>query len=169
MAASRTATDSAIHALRVERRFQAPPERVFQAWTTAEALSRWSSPDEEPAQVELDLRVGGRYRMAMTAPDGATHRVVGVYREIDAPRRLVYTWRWETIPDFPETVVTVEFRERVDGGTDLLLVHEGLPDSPSGRRHETGWIASLDKLGALAGAPRAHSSQASNPTPERIR
>jgi uncharacterized protein YndB with AHSA1/START domain len=112
-------------------------------------LSRWSSPDESPADVELDLRVGGRYRMTMIGPTGA-HRVTGVYREIDAPRRLVYTWRWETIPDFPDTVVTVEFRRRADGGTDLVLVHEGLPATASGRRHESGWAASLDKLRALA-------------------
>jgi uncharacterized protein YndB with AHSA1/START domain len=137
------------HALRVERRFQASPERVFQAWTTAAELGRWSSPDQTPAEVHVDLRVGGRYQMAMAAPDGVVHRVVGVYREIDAPRRIVYTWRWETIPDFPETVVTVDFRRRADGGTDLLLMHEGLPDTPSGRRHEIGWAASLDKLRAL--------------------
>lgn len=140
------------HVLRVERQFHASPERVFQAWTTAEELSRWSAPSPAPADVELDLRVGGRYRMAMSGPDGVVHRVTGVYREIDAPRRLVYTWRWETIPDFPETLVTVEFRRRDDGGTDLLLLHDGLPDTPSGRRHESGWAASLDKLHALTTA-----------------
>lgn len=148
MATQRTAAP-ATHTLRVERRFQAPPERVFQAWTTAEELSRWSAPDPAPAEVQVELRVGGRYRMAMAAPNGVVHRVAGVYREIDAPRRLVYTWRWETIPDFPDTVVTVEFRQRADGGTDVLLVHEGLPDTPSGRRHESGWAASLEKLRAL--------------------
>lgn len=135
--------------LRVERRFRASPERVFEAWTTADALSRWSSPDAGVADVEVELRVGGRYRMAMAGPDGTVHRVAGTYREVDAPRRLVYTWRWETIPGFPETLVTVELTPRADGGTDLLLVHEGLPDTPSGRRHELGWDASLAKLATL--------------------
>lgn len=144
------ASAPAAHTLRVERQFRAPPERVFHAWTSADELSRWSSPDTAPADVSVELRVGGRYRMAMAAPDGGVHRVSGVYREIDAPRRLVYTWRWETIPDFPETLVTLELRRRPDGGTNLLLVHEGLPDSASGRRHESGWAASLDKLAALA-------------------
>jgi uncharacterized protein YndB with AHSA1/START domain len=139
----------ASHTLRVERSFRASPERLFQAWTTAEALSRWSSPEATLADVQVDLRVGGHYEMTMAGPDAVIHRVVGVYREVDAPRRLVYTWRWDTIPDFPETVVTVEFHARPDGGTKLLLVHEGLPDSPAGRRHEHGWAASLEKLHAI--------------------
>lgn len=147
--ATQPAAAAATHTLRVERQFRASPERVFHAWTSAKELSLWSSPDAAPAGVQVELRVGGRYRMTMTAPDGSVNHVVGVYREIDAPRRLVYTWRWETIPDFPDTLVTVELRPRADGGTDLLLVHEGLPDSPSGRRHEAGWAASLGKLSTL--------------------
>jgi uncharacterized protein YndB with AHSA1/START domain len=135
--------------LRVERRFRAAPERVFEAWTTAAELNRWSDPDSTSAVAEVDLRVGGRYAIAMARPNGSVHRVSGVYREIDAPRRLVYTWRWETIPGFPDTVVTVEFRARGDGGTDLVLVHEGLPDDDSGKRHAHGWAESLTKLSAV--------------------
>lgn len=139
--------------LRVERRFQTAPERLFHAWTTAEALNQWASPDAAPAATEVDLRVGRRYRISMTAPDGTVRHVSGVYREIDPPRRLVYTWRWEQIPNFPETVVTVEFRARADGGTDLVLLHEGLPEGELARRHESGWNGSLAKLGALVGKP----------------
>src|SRR6267378_2175327 len=114
--------------LRVERSFRAPPTRVFRAWTDPVQLACWADPEPGDAVPEVDLRIGGRYEIAMRRPDGVVHRVVGTYREIDPPRRLVYTWRWATIPAFPETVVTVEFRARADGGTDLVLVHEGLPD-----------------------------------------
>jgi uncharacterized protein YndB with AHSA1/START domain len=138
-----------IPALRVERHFRASPARVFHAWTSAEELSQWSDPDPVHATTEVDLRVGGSYALDMARPDGVVHRVSGVYREIDAPRRLVYTWRWETIPNFPETVVTVEFRARADGGTDLSLVHEGLPDDASGQRHAHGWVESMNKLALL--------------------
>ena len=137
------------HTLRVERRFAASPERLFQAWTTVDALSRWSAPGEMTARATVDLRVGGRYHISMAALDGKVHDVSGVYREIDPPKRLVYTWRWETIAGFPETVVTVEFRARADGGTDLILLHEGLPDENSRERHAHGWRGSLDKLAAL--------------------
>lgn len=148
-APSTQSTQAIRQAVRVERRFHAPPERVFHAWTTAEELNRWSDPDPTLASVEVDLRVGGRYTIAMARPDGTVHRVSGVYREIDTPRRLVYTWRWETIADFPETVVTVEFHRRDDGGTDLVLIHDGLPDNESGRRHTHGWTESLNKLSTL--------------------
>ena len=135
--------------LRVERRFAASPERLFQAWTTADGLSHWSAPGEMTARATVDLRVGGRYHISMAAPDGKVHDVTGVYREIDAPKKLVYTWCWETMAGFPETVVTVEFRARTDGGTDLILLHEGLPDENSRERHAHGWGGSLDKLAAL--------------------
>jgi len=139
--------------LRVEHAFRAQPERVFQAWTSAEELRRWADPDPRDAEVEVDLRVGGRYRMAMARADGTVHRVTGVYREVDPPRRLVYTWRWESMPGFPETLVTVEFRPRADGGTDLVLVHDGLPTDEAHRRHAHGWVASVEKLAAVVGEP----------------
>ena len=75
----------------------------------------------------------------------------GVYREIDPPRKLIYTWQWESIPGFPETLVTVEFRPRANGGTDVVLTHEGLPDENARTRHEHGWVLSLDKLSNLVG------------------
>lgn len=137
--------------LRYERQFTASPERVFQAWTTEEELNRWSSPSPADAQSEIDLRVGGHYSITMEAPDGAKHRVSGVYREVDRPRKLVYTWQWETIPGFPETLVTVEFRLRANGGTEVVLTHEGLPDADARARHEHGWVLSLNKLSAVAG------------------
>jgi glutathione S-transferase len=101
------------------------------------------------ATTTIDLRVGGRYELAMARPDGVVQRVHGVYREIDPPRRLVYSWQWATIVDFPETIVTVEFRPRADGGTDLVLVHDRLPDDAAGQRHTHGWTECLGKLAAL--------------------
>jgi uncharacterized protein YndB with AHSA1/START domain len=149
MSATQAPVSPATPALRVERRFRASPERVFRSWTTSEELNRWSDPGPGESTAEVDFRVGGRYWIAMKRADGVTLRVTGVYREIDPPRRLVYTWRWESTEGFPETVVTVEFNARADGGTDLVLVHEGLPSSEAGARHEHGWVGSLGKLAGL--------------------
>lgn len=133
-------------AVEIRRTFAAPRQRVFEAWTEPDALKRWAAPGPlETPVAEVDLRVGGRYRIHMRGPDGKEHRVVGVYREVDPPRRLVYTWTWETNPDVTDSVVTVEFHERGEA-TEVVLRHAGLPSEDSRRRHGEGWIGCLQKL-----------------------
>lgn len=100
------------------------------------------------AVAEIDLTVGGRYRIEMQGPDGARHIVGGTYREIDPPRRLVYTWSWEDQPDVTDTLVTVEFNDR-GSATEIVLRHERLPSEDSRARHEHGWTGCLDKLEAM--------------------
>lgn len=135
--------------LRVRRTFQARPERVFRAWTEPAELKRWAGPGEtEVAVVEVDLRVGGRYRINMQAPDGTPYHVVGTYREVDPPKKLVYTWFWETNPGMGETVVTVEFRD-LGTETEVVLTHELFPAEADRNTHETGWTACLEKLARL--------------------
>ena len=82
------------------------------------------------------------------APDGTLHRVTGTYREVDPPNRLVYTWQWETTPGATETLVTVEFHDRA-GRTEIVLIHERLPDAEARARHEQGWNGCFEKLGVL--------------------
>ena len=132
--------------LRLRRSFPAPPERVFRAWTTPAEMKQWTAPgDMTTPLAEVDLRPGGKYRIHRRAPDGAEHRLIGVYRVVDFPKRLVYTWRWESEPDAPETLVTVEFVDR-GGTTDLVLTHELFPNEESKGKHEHGWTGCFDKL-----------------------
>jgi uncharacterized protein YndB with AHSA1/START domain len=132
--------------LSLRRTFQAPRERVFRAWTTPEEMMRWKAPGDRTAPlVEVDLRVGGTYRIHMRSPDGGEMRLVGVYREVDPPRKLVYTWNWETSPELGETLVTVEFVER-GRATEVVLTHELFPTEAARALHEQGWRGSLDKL-----------------------
>ena len=136
-------------ALSLRRTFQASRERVFRAWTTPEEIKRWKGPGERTAPlVEVDLRVGGAYRVHMRAPDGSEARLVGVYREVDPPKKLVYTWRWETSPEMGETLVTVEFLER-GRATEVVLTHELFPTDEVRGKHQLGWSASLDKLAEI--------------------
>ena len=134
--------------LEVRRTLPASRDRVFRAWTRPEELNRWSAPGDAVPTTEVDLRVGGRYRIVMRGPDGTTHTVGGVYRVIDPPSRLVYTWKWESKPNAVESVVTVEFHER-GSATEVVLRHDGLADTADRDRHEHGWIGCLDKLSAL--------------------
>jgi uncharacterized protein YndB with AHSA1/START domain len=136
-------------ALEVRRVLAATPQRVFDAWTRPEELKRWAGPGAFSTPVaEVDLRVGGRYRIHMRGPDGAEHRVTGSYVEVDPPRRLVYTWSWETDTEVRDTLVTVEFHER-GGSTEVVLRHEGFPSSERRDRHESGWTQCLEQLAAV--------------------
>ena len=137
--------------LTVKRRLKAPPAKVFTAWTDPEKIKRWMGPGEIVTQrAQTDLRVGGRYRIEMRNPNGEPHNVGGVYREIVANEKLVFTWSWDVAaPDEPhESLVTVLFK--ADGeGTLLTLTHEKLFDEKSRDGHEHGWMGALDKLEKL--------------------
>lgn len=115
-------------------------------WTRPDFIKRWNARSGVSVPVaEVDLRVGGRYRLDLRAPDGVIHRVRGVYRVVDAPRSLAYTWVDESDPARHESVVHVDFREHADG-TEVTLRHEHLPAGRSVRRHAAGWEACLSQL-----------------------
>ena len=143
---------------RLERSFAASPEDVFDAWTNPQVLERWwtvQSGDGSP-RCEVDLRVGGRYVLRMRDDSGELHVVGGEYREVDRPRRLVYTWRWEGdggLHPGHVSVVTVEFR--ADGDvTNVVLEHSGLASEESRTRHGAGWQAVLERLARVGFGPR---------------
>jgi len=132
--------------LRVQRRFAAARERVFEAWTQPELLVRWFTPFVgSSSDAEIDLRVGGSWRVRMKPRLWPAGRAFGTYLEIDPPARLVYTLAWENFPFGPETLVTVEFRE-ADGETDVVLVQEKLGTRRGRRGHGAGWRLSLARL-----------------------
>jgi uncharacterized protein YndB with AHSA1/START domain len=140
--------------LYMERTFAAPPERVFEAWTSEEVLRRWhhGSHDWETPEASVDLRVGGALRVVMRDPEnGAEYGGGGVYTEVDPPRRLAFTWLWDDQPGL-ETTIEIVFEE-VEGGTLVRFTHGGLPDLEQVRSHEGGWGAAFDNLErALAAA-----------------
>jgi uncharacterized protein YndB with AHSA1/START domain len=134
--------------LTLKRRLNAPPAKVFSAWTNPEQITRWFGPAEvETILAECDPRVGGRYRIVARSPDGAEHHVSGVYREVVPNEKLVFTWAWRNTPE-RESLVTVSLKG--DGnGTVLMLTHERFSDETARDRHQHGWIGSLDKLEQL--------------------
>ena len=136
--------------LLITQSFDAPRERVFDAWLEPEAISHWIGPRTISAKAELlEPRIGGRYRIFMRGPDGKGPVVAGTYREIVRPERLVFTWMWET--DHPhggkghETLVTLTFRE-VGNKTEMTLRHEFFERAEARDSHNEGWRASFEKL-----------------------
>jgi uncharacterized protein YndB with AHSA1/START domain len=140
------ATQTAVKpSLTIKRRLNAPPAKVFAAWTDPEKIKSWFGPGAiKSTHAEFDLRVGGRYEIAAQSPDGEKHQVGGVVREIIRNEKLVYTWAWHSMPE-RESLVTVEFKP--DGaGTLLTLTHAQFADEPARDRHQHGWNGALDKL-----------------------
>ena len=135
---------------RTTRLVEASPEDVFAAWTDPAVLARWFGPGTMTApDVLLDARPGGAYRIGMLDDDGTRFAVVGTYEEVDPPRRLRFTWRWENgVPHTFESVVTIEL-EPVGNATELTLVHGGFPDDAAASGYASGWERSLPKLVAL--------------------
>ena len=133
----------------LKRTYQAKREKVFRAWTDPQALTKWFAPTDDSSTplAQVDLRVGGSYRIQMKTPDGRPHTVHGVFREIKEPERLVFTWQWEEswACGVGETLVTVELHERPDG-TELVLTQEGFVDAAERDRHIGGWTGCLSRL-----------------------
>lgn len=135
--------------LNLRRTFQSPRQEVFRAWTEPKALKRWFYPtgDFSTPLAEVDLRVGGSYRIGIKPPDRDDLFIVsGTYQEVTPPERLVFTWSWEgTEMDVRDTLVTVEFVER-GGDTEVVLTHELLPTKEARDEHEWGWNGCLTRL-----------------------
>ena len=135
--------------LEVRRTIRASRQRVFDAWTRPEEMKRWCAPGPMTNTLaDVDLRVGGHYKIRMRAPDGAEHEAEGVYREVDPPKRLAYTWQWATGADAEVTLVTVEFIELGDR-TEIVLRHSGFSAEKSRDSHEQGWLGCITKFEAL--------------------
>ena len=133
-------------ALIVRRTIRAPIERVFAAWTEPEHVRAWWGPEGvDCSACEIDLRVGGRYRIDNTLPDGRVVRIAGEFVRIAPPRELVYTW---TVDGGAAEQVTVRFAPR-DGGTEVVVVHEHIAAPAVRDGHEAGWVGCLDGLEAF--------------------
>ena len=136
--------------LRIRRIYPVAPERVWRAWTDPRALSRWFGPGEPDSvtSAELDVRAGGRYRIAFLAPDGLEHVAAGVYQEVVENRRLVFSWTRAGMPELA-SLVTIELRP-VSAGTELSFLHE-FPDAAARDDHQRGWLPTFAKLAAFIG------------------
>ena len=135
--------------LNLQRHYSVAPEKVWRAWTDPQALKQWWGPGgpEAVSLVQLDVRVGGRFRIVFGGPQGRAHEVQGVYREVVPNRRLVFTWTWPNSTPERESLVSLEFRA-AGRGTELAFLHQQLFDEAVRDNHKRGWGESLAKLDA---------------------
>jgi len=138
--------------LRLERLIAAPADHVFALWTEPDLVLKWWGPDgyEIPAST-FDVRPGGHWRTTFRSREGKLITVSGVYRLIEPPRRLVFTWAWHDDGGGRghETEVTITL-DTVPGGTRLVLVQQPFATVDSRDRHRNGWTSSLDRLARAA-------------------
>ena len=139
--------------LKLSRRFQAPREKVFKAWTDPEELKKWwlLGHGWRLNIAEIDLRVGGRYRIGLVSRENSqVHEVSGVYKQVSAPDKLIYTWSVND-PSIgrDESVVTVEFRATGPSSTEVVLTHDRITRRESRQTTYDGWLIVLDGLARL--------------------
>ena len=146
----------------ITRVFEAPRELVFRAWTDPAHLAAWWGPRGFTNPVcEVDLRLGGKLRIVMRAPDGAEHPMIGIFREITPPERLVFS----NIATDPagtvllEGLTTVTFVQHGDGHTRLTVESRAVARVDYASRMlegmQAGWTQSIDRLGEHLAKTRA--------------
>jgi uncharacterized protein YndB with AHSA1/START domain len=143
----------------IERIFDLPLNKVWQAWTHPESFKRWWGPKDFTCPFSsMDFRIGGKYLHCMRSPKGKDIWSTGIFKEIDPYKKLVFTdsfsdEKGNPLPasainmpgDWPlELLVTVRFGDEYPK-TRLLLQQEGIPPEMQ-EDCIAGWNESFDKL-----------------------
>jgi len=134
--------------LEIKRLIKAPRDRVYAAWTDPAQLKQWFGPENvQTHNLIADARVGGKFRWDLTNSEGEKMTCQGEYLELQPDKKIVFTWQWEDDEDWENhiSIVTVALAD-AEGGTELRLTHEQLPNEESRDGHTRGWNSALDKL-----------------------
>ncbi len=136
--------------IRLHRVLRAAPEKIYRAFTDADAMAKWLPPYGFTAKMHhADVNVGGTFRMSFTNfTTGHTHSFGGSYLELVPPERLRYTDKFDD-PNLPgEMTVTVNLK-KVACGTELHIEQAGVPAVIPAEMCYLGWQESLEQLAKL--------------------
>ena len=139
-------TDSDDTTIRICREITAPRDRVYAALTTSDIGKQWwTTPPWEFTNLTLDATPGGKWEYAIrSTEDGGAYSTQGEYQEVVPRERVVWT-----NAEGGGTLVTAEFRDTDNGGTELSVTQGAFPDKETRDGHQAGWIACLDNLEKL--------------------
>ena len=134
----------------LHRVFTSPPEKVFKAFTDADAMAFWLPPYGFICKVEhLDFKVGGTFKMSfINFGTGNGHSFGGEYREIKTNEFLKYSDKFDD-PNLPGEIITSVWLTKVMCGTEVKITQEGLPSVIPVEMCYLGWQESLEKLKRL--------------------
>jgi uncharacterized protein YndB with AHSA1/START domain len=136
--------------VKLHRVFAAPVEKVFRAFTDADAMASWLPPYGFVCKIHsMDSKIGGKYKMTfINFTTGNGHSFGGEYLEIIPNELLKYTDQFDD-PNLPGQMITTIELKRVVCGTELFATQEGIPDAIPTEMCYLGWQESLDKLKRL--------------------
>ncbi|MFF9851722.1 SRPBCC family protein [Streptomyces litmocidini] len=148
-----------MYTTRVSRHIAAPASVVYRSLLDPEAVARWRVPYGMTCEVHsFEAREGGAFRVSLRyeSPDGAgksgsrTDTYHGTFLELVPYEKVVESIEFETLdPSLRGTMVLTTTLTEIEGGTDLRIVHEGVPDAVPPAENETGTRMALDRLAAL--------------------
>jgi len=146
------------HQLDVSRVIDADPQRLFEAWTDPQMIVQWwGAGGITCPTAEVDLSVGGTYRIANEAPDGSVMWITGTFSRVEPPAALAYTWAMEPVePHTPVSLVEVTFSPQADG-TLVTVRQTEIPSAEAREMHLDGWrgcLEGLERVVRTSSAPR---------------
>jgi uncharacterized protein YndB with AHSA1/START domain len=136
--------------IKLHRVLKAAPERVYRAFTDADAMAKWLPPNGFTCKVhKMEAKVGGGYRMSFTNfTSGKSHAFGGTYQEMVPNERIRYTDKFED-PNLPGEMKTTITMRKVSCGTEVNVVQEGVPEAIPPEQCYLGWQESLANLATL--------------------
>lgn len=128
--------------------FAAPPESVWAAWTTSDAVQQWfgSDPEGKVLKAEMDVRPGGQFEVTFADSDGTLHTARGVYKQLEPYRRLEFSWGWQSEPGV-ETLIKIRLTPN-GKGTKMDFEHGNLVQVSS-HDYQSGWRSTFQKIDKL--------------------
>ena len=144
---NRSVADAAERELVITRVFAAPAALLFKVWTDPTHAKKWWGPRDYPVtHLEMDVRPGGAWRGCLRSASGKELWQGGVFREVVAPHRVVFTFAWEEDGERGlDTLVTLSFAEQ-DGKTRMTFRQAPFRSIAERDGHAGGWSSSFDRL-----------------------
>ena len=139
-------TTTASRSIRIAWEFTHPSVKVWQAWTDPAIAKVWfgSDPNGKVLAAKMDVRIHGVFSVTFANSDGTEFTAQGIYKEVNEPKRLVFTWGWANQPEVNE-LISLEFSP--DGaGTLMTFEQSNIDPSTSMHNYEEGWRSTFQKL-----------------------
>jgi len=133
------------NSVQISWRFEAPPARVWAAWTEPEAVRQWfgSDPNGKVLSAALNPQVGSEFEVTFADSDGTQHTASGVYQQVEPHRQLIFTWNWKSEPGI-ETLISISLTPE-GTGTQMQFEHSGLVQASS-HDYAYGWRSTFQKF-----------------------